>query len=195
MISMESRHGSDIQAQATADRDAAFGQSESASQLALNQDDLDEINAVDVTAPVAAVARVLELSEEVQDRIAADNDALTDSFAAQAMEQSDPDETNTVPRNQNQARIGAVAVAGCIVSAVLIAVVRRFRRGRNKSSEKSSQRISGSTRGSRYACWAWDAWFLSSAMSCWSDAVYQHDTTARVTDSSTYTSAQHIYYI
>eukprot|EP00892_Ulva_mutabilis_P011017 jgi/Ulvmu1/8288/UM041_0100.1 len=146
---MESRQSNDAPAQMSADRDAASAQNESASPPTLSREDLDEIGASDIGAPLAAVPGVLELSEDVQDRIAADNDALTDAFAAQALEQSSPDEDASSPRTQNQARIGAVAVAGFVASAVMIAVVRRLRRGHNKASGRSSQRVSGSTRGSR----------------------------------------------
>ena len=149
-VLMEARHGDERQAQTSADRDVANGQNESTSQVTFSQDDMDEINAVDIAAPLAAVPGVLELSEEVSDRIASDNDALTDAFAAQVMEQSATvDDTLICCNATGKVGLGLVAVGGCVASVVLIALIRRIRRGRSKASDESSQKVSGSAIGSR----------------------------------------------
>lgn len=147
---MEARHGDERQAQTSADRDVANGHNESTSQVTFSQEDMDEINAVDIAAPLAAVPGVLELSEEVSDRIASDNDALTDAFAAQVMEQSATvDDTLICSNAPGKVGLGLVAVGGCVASVVLIALIRRIRRGRSKASDESSQKVSGSGIGSR----------------------------------------------
>lgn len=143
-------HSGDEQAHVSADHDVATGHNESTAHLTINQEDMEEINIVDVVAPLAAVPGVLELSEEVSDRIASDNDALTDAFAAQAMEQSvTTDDSVSAVNAPGKVRLGLLAVGGCIASAALIALLRRIRRRHNKTAEESSQKISGSGRGSR----------------------------------------------
>lgn len=147
---MEARNGDEVNAHASADHDVAPGHNESAAHITINHEDMENINIVDMVAPLAAVPGVLELSEEVSDRIASDNDALTDAFAAQVMEQSvTTDDSISAVNATGKVQLGLLAVGGCVASAALIALLRRIRRGRNKAAEDSSQKISGSGRGSR----------------------------------------------
>lgn len=128
--------------------DVSSWPSETAAPPPLSQTDLEEANITEIAAPLAAIRDVLDLSEEVADRIASDNDALTDAFA-QAMEQSaaseDSDSQTAPPSGKLQ--IGLIGTGACVAAAALVvAVVRRVRRSRNRPT---TDKATGSTKGSR----------------------------------------------